>query len=67
MEHLGGAVPTCEDAPRGDTTGFASWYGPLWFEEPLTFQAFPALLGVPRFFGVPEKDTIEALLTEQRP
>jgi hypothetical protein len=51
-------------APRGETTGFASWYAPLWFEEPLTFQAFTALLGVQRFFGVPEKETIEALLTE---
>jgi hypothetical protein len=23
------------DAPRGNTTGFASWYATLWFEEPL--------------------------------
>jgi hypothetical protein len=51
-------------APRGETSGFASWYGPLWFEEPLTFQAFQALLSVERFFGVPDDQTIEALLNE---
>ena len=50
-------------APRGETSGFASWYAPLWFEEPLTFQAFQALLSVQRFFGVPADETIEALLT----
>jgi hypothetical protein len=49
-------------APRGETSGFASWFAPLWFEEPLTFQAFQALLCVQRFFGVPDDQTIEALL-----
>ena len=49
-------------APRGETSGFASWYAPLWFEEPITFQAFQALLSVQRFFGVPDDQTIEALL-----
>lgn len=51
-------------APRGETSGFASWYVPLWFEEPLTFQAFTALLSAQRFFGVADNDTIEALLTQ---
>jgi hypothetical protein len=51
-------------APRGETSGFASWYAPLWFEEPLTFQAFQALLGVQRFYGVPADQTTEALLTQ---
>lgn len=51
-------------APRGETSGFASWYAPLWFEEPLTFQAITALLSAQRFFGVAENDTIEALLTQ---
>ena len=37
--------------PRGETTGFASWYATLWFEEPLTLRAFRSLLGVQRFFG----------------
>jgi hypothetical protein len=50
-------------APRGETSGFASWYAPLWFEEPLTFQAFTTLLSAQRFFGVAETDTIEALLS----
>jgi hypothetical protein len=49
-------------APRGETSGFASWYAPIWFEEPLTFQAFVSLLAVERFFGVPDDQTIEALL-----
>jgi methylase of polypeptide subunit release factors len=51
-------------APRGETSGFASWFAPLWFEEPLTFQAFQSLLSVERFFGVPNDQTIEALLNE---
>jgi len=38
------------DAPKGETTGFASWYATLWFEEPLTLRAFRSLLGVSRFF-----------------
>ncbi len=50
------------DAPRGETTGFVSWYAPLWLEEPLTLQAFATLLHVRRFFGVREEETIEALL-----
>jgi len=52
------------DAPRGETTGFASWYTSLWLEEQLTLRAFRSLLGVRRFFGVPENETLEALLTE---
>ena len=52
------------DAPRGDTTGFASWYGSLWLEEKLTLQAFRSLLGVQRFFSVPDDQTLEAMLAE---
>jgi hypothetical protein len=51
-------------APRGETTGFASWYASLWLEEPVTLRAFRSLLGARRFFGVAESDTIEALLAE---
>jgi hypothetical protein len=51
-------------APRGETTGFASWYASLWGEEPLTLRAFRSLLGVQRFFGVPDDQTLEALLAE---
>ena len=52
------------DAPKGETTGFASWYSTLWFEEPLTLRAFRSLLGVHRFFSVDDKDTLEAMLAE---
>ena len=52
------------DAPRGDTTGFASWYANLWFDEPLTLRAFRSLLGVSRFFSVADDETLEAMLAE---
>lgn len=52
------------DAPRGETTGFASWYATLWVEEPVTFRAFRSLLGQKRLFGVAEGETLEALLTK---
>jgi hypothetical protein len=50
------------DAPRGETSGYASWYGSLWLEEPLTLRAFRSLLGMQRFFGVDDKNTLEGLL-----
>lgn len=49
-------------APQGETTGYASWYSNLWFEEPLTQRAFRTLLSLERFFGVPDEETLEALL-----
>ncbi len=52
------------DAPRGDTTGFASWYASLWFDEPLTLRAFRSLLGVSRFFSVADDETLDAMLAE---
>ena len=52
------------DAPRGDTTGFASWYASLWFDEPLTLRAVRSLLGVSRFFSVADDETLEAMLAE---
>src|SRR5207237_10690850 len=52
------------DAPPNETTGFASWYAALWLEEPITLRAFRSLLGVRRFFGVPDDETLEALLAE---
>lgn len=39
------------DAPRGETTGFASWYSHLWQEEQITLRAFRSLLNVNRFFS----------------
>ena len=32
------------DAPRNETSGFASWYANLWLEEEITLQAFRSLL-----------------------
>jgi hypothetical protein len=52
------------DAPRGDTTGFASWFASLWLEEKLTLQAFRSLLGVHRFFSVSDDETLEAMFVE---
>jgi hypothetical protein len=49
-------------APKGETTGFISWYASLWFEERLTLRAFAALLGAVRFFGVQDDDTLANLL-----
>lgn len=51
-------------APRGETTGYASWFAHLWSEEPLTFRAFISLLRASRFFAVAAGDTLEALYTE---
>ena len=50
------------NAPKGETTGYASWYANLWLEEPVTLRAFRTLLGSDRFFSVPEGETLEALL-----
>lgn len=52
------------DAPKGETTGFASWYASLWFDEPLTLRAFRTLLGVRRFFSAADDGTLEAMLAE---
>ncbi len=52
------------DAPANETTGFASWYAALWLEESITLRAFRSLLGVWRFFGVPDDETLEAMLTK---
>ena len=51
-------------APRGETTGYASWYGTLWLDEPITLRAFHSLLGVRRFFGVATDSTLAGLLKE---
>ncbi|WP_434130694.1 Eco57I restriction-modification methylase domain-containing protein [Methylocaldum sp. GT1BB] len=51
-------------APRGETTGYASWYASLWLDEAITLRAFHSLLGVRRFFGVAADSTLLALLKE---
>ncbi len=52
------------DAPQGETTGFATWDADIWTEEQLTLRSFRNLLGARRFFGVPDDETIEAMLAE---
>ncbi len=52
------------NAPKGETTGFISWYSILWVEEHLTLRAFRSLLVARRFFGVEDSQTLEALLTQ---
>lgn len=51
------------NAPKGETTGYASWYSGLWLEEPITFRAFRSLLRLGRF-NAEEDKTLEALLTK---
>jgi hypothetical protein len=51
-------------APRGETTGFASWYADLWMQEPITLRAFQSLLHLRRFIGVAESDTLASLFAE---
>lgn len=51
-------------APRGETTGFSSWYADLWMQEPLTLRAFHSLLHLRRLIGVAAPDTLAALLAE---
>jgi hypothetical protein len=52
------------DAPRGETTGFISWYASLWFEEQLTLRSFRSLLSARRFFSVTDKETLEGMLAD---
>ena len=52
------------DAPRNETSGFASWYANLWLEEPITLRAFRSLLSSERFFGVADADILEEMLAE---
>jgi hypothetical protein len=50
-------------SPRGETSGFSSWYADLWMQEPITLRAFHSLLHLRRFFGVAAPDTLAALFT----
>lgn len=49
-------------AKAGETTTYVTWYAGLWGEERLTLRAFRTLLGLRRFFGVPDDQTLDALL-----
>ena len=54
-------------APKGQTTGFISWYADLWLEKRIpTLRAFATLRGrANRFFSVPSDKTIEKLLANK--
>lgn len=52
---------TLVNAPVGATSSHTSWYARLWFQEPVTLQAFRSLLGVRRCFA-PVEETLDALL-----
>lgn len=45
----------------GEASSFATWRAELWSPEPLTLQAFVALLGVQRTIGVADDDRLEQL------
>jgi hypothetical protein len=51
-------------APRGEATGYASWYSYLWMEEAITLRAFHSLHGVRRFFGVAAESSLLGLLKQ---
>ena len=51
-------------APRGETSGFASWYADIWMQEPVTLRAFHSVLHLRRFFGVAAGETLAALFLE---
>jgi hypothetical protein len=45
----------------GEASTFATWRAELWSPEPLTLQAFVALLGVQRTIGTSDDNRLEAL------
>lgn len=50
-------------AKKDGSSSRASWYARLWFQEPVTLQAFYSLLGVRRCFGA-EDQTLVALIEQ---
>lgn len=49
-------------APAGGATAVAVWDGAIWLEERDTLAAFRCLLELRRFVGVPDAETLPALL-----
>ena len=49
------------NAPVGSTSGYASWFARLWWQEPVTLRAFVSLLGIRRCFGPPD-ESLDQLL-----
>jgi hypothetical protein len=50
----------------GETASYATWRAELWLDEPVTLNAFYALLELGRFFGVPDDATLPALLAASK-
>ena len=50
----------------GEAASYATWKTELWLDEPLTLHAFYALLSLGRFFGVPDDETLPALLAASK-
>ena len=55
---------TLVHAPLDDAVSTTTWDAELWLDERETLDLFVATLGVQRFFGVDETETLEALLAE---
>ncbi|WLT40720.1 hypothetical protein NON20_26365 (plasmid) [Synechocystis sp. B12] len=53
-------------APKGGSTSLISWYGNVWVEEKITVRSFRSLLGIQRFLGVEESETLTALLEKSK-
>ena len=51
-------------APQSTATSTATFTRHVWREEPDTLRAFVNLLGLARFYGVPDDQTLPALLAE---
>ncbi len=56
---------TLVHALPNETTGIISWYANLWLEEPLTLRAFRTLLGLERFFNVPDDAMLKESSSDQ--
>ena len=58
-----GETWTLIGALQDGTTSYGSWYARIWFQEPITLQAFQSLLSIRRCFG-PEDERLDQLFTE---
>lgn len=54
------------NAPKIGTASLVSWYGNIWIEEKITLRAFCSLVGVQRFLGVTDAETLEALFDRSK-
>ncbi|WP_033373981.1 Eco57I restriction-modification methylase domain-containing protein [Spirulina subsalsa] len=50
----------------GEAVTTVTWYGEIWIEEKITLRAFRDLLGVERFFGVAQEDTLSQLFVRSK-